>query len=108
MIVNKIFYGTHEEIKGVERAIWILLKDAKVCTQVGFEEALRERMLGGCFVQVLDFPTREEARQAAIKDANSIHATFVYPGEFRRIEKERQTERISEAFAIAEEAIRNG
>lgn len=104
---NKIIYSARNHPPGAEKAIWLLLRDENVCTNVTEKEAFETGMLHGCFIEQLAFDERDQANKAASKAALESNARFVEPKEFREIEARKERERVSKAFAFAEKLIVN-
>ena len=106
MLANKYTIGYRKETKGVGPAVWVILRDAKIATMVSKKEFFDERMHHGCFIENLCYETREEMDKEAIALANRFGCRFVTPAEFRKAEKEGESQRISKAFAEAERLIK--
>ena len=105
MFANKITFGYRQNPKGVEPSVWIVLRDAKIATQVSKEEFFETCMHHGCFIENEFFETREECNKEAIAMAHHLGCRFVTPEEFRRLEKEGEKDRVAKAFAKAEKLI---
>lgn len=108
MSPNKAFFSHREKTPGAEPVVWILLKDAKVATQISEKEMLANGMYRGCFIHHSCHDSREAAKRAAFDLAKRWGCEFVSPDRFREIEAEGETSRVSEAFAAAEAMIAQG
>ena len=103
MQANKMFFDTfwpHND-NGQGKVI-IILRDAKIYTEVARDEMFQKEMTQGCFIQNYSFETVKKAQQAAKQMIKTIKAKKVSVDDFITIEEERAKQRVFKAFKVIE------
>lgn len=117
MKANKIFFDlfstsggeiSHEDYRkwyDKNDMVYIVLRDKSIYTKVHRKEMFDKNMHCGCFLETRPSRTPKEVRKEALALVKEINAIYVEPNEFIRIEQENEKERVSKAFARAEQLI---
>lgn len=121
MNANKIFFDIYSTGGGTgmskdayrhyyeeNDAVYIVLVDAGIYTEVERPEMFERGMTHGCFIDIRPYNTPREAKAAAMCLTHAIGAKKVMPEEFIAIEKQHEAERVSLALATAEAMIARG
>lgn len=120
MRANKIFIDlystppsdniTYEEYRKYYKAhnlVYILLLDKKIYTKVGRDEMFEKNMHHGCMLKSIACPTPQDVECVARQLINTYRLQEVTPDNFIALELEDESNRVSRAFELAEQMIRN-